>query len=336
MVNYRISGSMGLPAFPVASVFVDQYMAEANATFVKIYLYGLRLCYAVGTKPDNAHIAEALDLLESDVVRAWRYWEKKGVIRRRADGGIEFVDLTMERPAPPELSEGEEGKGKPQYKAKDILQAVESDKRLSILLDYAQNVFGKTLSTGETATLFSFYDWLKLPLEVIMMLLEHCASLEKYNIRYAEKIALSWADEGIDTIEKAEQHLQNADKRSKLSRKYKRMLGIVGRDLSDAEYAHILQWTEEMEMPPELIKTAYEKAVLATGSASFPYINAILQSWYKQGILKVEDLSKDTPQKPAPKTSRKPNKFLDYQQSASYDVAEFERRALEKRIKEHG
>ena len=336
MVNYRISGSMGLPAFPVASIFVDKYMAEANATFVKIYLYGLRLCYAVGTKPDNAHIAEALDLLESDVVRAWRYWEKKGVIRRRDDGGIEFVDLTMERPMPAEITEKEETQGKPQYKAKDILEAVENDKRLSILLDYAQNVFGKTLSTGETATLFSFYDWLKLPLEVIMMLLEHCASLEKTNMRYAEKIALSWADEGIDTIEKAEQHLKNADKRAKLSRKYKRMLGITGRDLSDAEYAHILQWTEEMEMPQELIKTAYEKAVLQTGSASFPYINAILQSWYKQGIMKMEDLAKDVPSKPAPAKTKKTNKFLEYQQTASYDVAEFERRALEKRIREHG
>ncbi len=336
MVNYRISGAMGLPAFPVASIFVDKYMAEANATFVKIYLYGLRLCYAVGTKPDNAHIAQALDLLESDVVRAWRYWEKKGVIRRREDGGIEFVDLTMETPIPPELPEKEKSQAKPQYKAKDIMEAVSGDKRKSMLLDFAQNVFGKTLSTGEAATLFSFYDWLKLPLEVIMMLLEHCAALEKYNMRYAEKIAIAWADEGIDTIEKAEKHLQNADKRAKLSRKYKRMMGITGRDLSDSEYAHILQWTEEMAMPQELIKTAYEKAVLATGNASFPYINAILQSWYKQGITKVEELSKDTPAPKTVKVAKKTNNFTNYQHSAVYDFEDFERRALEKRIKEHG
>ncbi len=113
------------------------------------------------------------------------------------------------------------------------------------------------------------------------------------------------------------------------------MMGISGRDLSDAEYAHILQWTEEMEMPQELIKTAYEKAVLATGNASFPYINAILQSWYTKGITKVEELSKDVPQKAA-KAPKKTNKFLNYQQSAVYDFEDFERRALEKRIKEHG
>ncbi|MBQ7033587.1 MAG: DnaD domain protein [Clostridia bacterium] len=332
MVNYKISGVSGLPAFPVASAFVDKYMTKANATFVKVYLYGLRLCYAVGTKPDNAHIAKELDLLESDVVQAWNYWEGKGVIRRGPDGGIEFVDLTMETPAPPQVQE------KPQYKAQDIAAAVTEDKKMAMLLNFAQNVFGKTLSTAETATLYSFYDWLKLPLEVIMMLLEHCAALEKYNMRYAEKIAIAWADEGINTIERAENHLQNADKRAKLSRKYKRMLGITGRDLSDSEYAHILQWTEEMQMPQELIKTAYEKAVLATGHASFPYINAILQSWHRQDITSIADLEKDAPPAPpVPKVQpKKTNKFLNYEQTAVYDFEEIERRALEKRIKEHG
>lgn len=332
MVNYKISGASGLPAFPVASAFVDKYMTKANATFVKVYLYGLRLCYAVGTKPDNAHIAKELDLLESDVVQAWNYWEEKGVIRRGPDGGMEFVDLTMETPAPPQVQE------KPQYKAREIAAAVTEDKKMAMLLEFAQNVFGKTLGTAETATLYSFYDWLKLPLEVIMMLLEHCAALEKYNMRYAEKIAIAWADEGINTIERAEKHLQNADKRAKLSRKYKRMLGITGRDLSDSEYAHILQWTEEMQMPQELIKTAYEKAVLATGHASFPYINAILQSWHRQGIASIADLDKDAPPStPVPKVQpKKTNKFLNYEQTAVYDFEEIERRALEKRIKEHG
>ncbi len=331
MVNYKMSGAVGLPAFPVASAFVDKYMAEANATFVKVYLYGLRLCFAVGTKPDNAHIAEALDILESDVVRAWRYWEKKGVIRKGPEGGIEFVDLTMEAPEPPVMQE------KPQYKARDIAAAVTSDRRMAMLLEYAQNVFGKTLSTAETTTLFSFYDWLRLPLEVIMMLLEHCAALDKCNMRYAEKIAIAWADEGIDTIEKAEIHLQNADKRQKLSRKYKRMFGITGRDLSDTEYAHILQWTEEMQMPQELIKTAYEKAVLSTGQASFPYINAILQSWHRQGIMTVEELSRDAaPAAPKKTSTKKTNNFINYQQSAVYDFEAIERRAMEKRINKHG
>ena len=330
MVNYRIAGSQGLPAFPVASAFVDKYLPHANATFVKIYLYGLRLCYAVGTKPDNAHIAGALELLEPDVVQAWNYWEKEGVIRRREDGGIEFIDLTLETPAPPKVQE------KPQYKSREIAESVTQDKKLGMLVDFAQNVFGKTLSSGDMTVLFSLYDWLKLPLEVIMMLLEHCASLEKYNMRYAEKIAIAWADEGIDTIEKAEAHLKNADKRAKLSRKYKRILGITGRDLSDTEYAHILQWTEAMEMPQELIKTAYEKAVLSTGHASFPYINAILQSWHKQGITKLEELSKDVAPPVAAPAAKKTNKFINYQQAEVYDFEAFERRALEKRIKEHG
>ncbi len=326
MANYKLSDAAGLAAIPVASVFIDKFLPEANATYVKVYLYGLRLCYAVGAQQGNAGIAAALDILESDVRRAWKYWAEKGVVRIDADGCIEFVDLTALTPAAQKPA-------KPQYSAKELAAAVTEDGQMAVLLDYAQNIFGNTLSRTETAKLYGFYDWYKLPVEVIMMLLEHCASLDKCSMNYAEKIAIAWADQGIDTIEKAENHLKNADKKAKISRKYKRMFGIQGRDLSESEYAHILQWTEQMGIIPELIKLAYEKAVLATGHASFPYINAILQSWHRQNIKTVADVAKDTT--PAAKPVKQ-NRFLNYRQTAVYDFDDIERRALEKRIKEHG
>lgn len=326
MAGYKLSDAKGLAAIPVAGIFIDKYMADADGTFVKVYLYGLRLCYSVGEQTGNAGIAAALDILESDVRRAWKYWAEKGVVRICDDNSIEFVDLTQ-------ISREQKPVQKPQYSAKELAAAVSEDEQMAILLDYAQNIFGNTLGRSETSKLYSLYDWYKLPIEVIMMLLEHCASLDKCSMTYAEKIAIAWAEQGIDTIEKAENHLKNADKKSKISRKYKRMLGIQGRDLSESEYAHILQWTEQMEMPAELIKLAYEKAVLATGHASFPYINAILQSWHRQNIKTASEVVKD--REPAPKPIKK-NHFLNYQQTAVYDFEDIERRALEKRIKEHG
>ncbi|MDD6309043.1 MAG: DnaD domain protein [Clostridia bacterium] len=331
MASYKLSEAAGLSAIPVAGVFIDKYMKEANGTYVKVYLYGLRLCYAVGAKPGNAEIAEALDILETDVVRAWKYWQSKGIVFIDEEGSIEFADLTMEMPSKKKTVT------KPQYNAEELAAAVSEDSQMAVLLDYAQNIFGRTLSRNDISKLYGFYDWLKLPVEVIMMLLEHCATLEKCHMSYAEKIAIAWAEQGVDTIEKAESHLKNADKKAKLSRKYKRMLGITGRDLSESEYAHILQWTEEMGFMPELIKMAYEKAVLATGHASFPYINAILKSWHTQNIKTVADVAKDTAPTaiPAPRKA-KTNKFLNYQQTAVYDFDAIERRALEKRIKEYG
>lgn len=56
-------------------------------------------------------------------------------------------------------------------------------------------------------TLLYLYDTAGLPAEVILMVIEYAVGAGKYHMRYIEKVALDWADRGIDTIDKAEQHL---------------------------------------------------------------------------------------------------------------------------------
>jgi DnaD/phage-associated family protein len=324
MRKYKISGPEGPVTFPLSTVFTDKYMADANPTYVMVYIYGLRTCYSVGKEVDNKTIADALGILESDVVKAFRYWESVGIVRIN-DDIIDFVDLSAgvvpEKPK------------KTTYKADEISSILSSNKDLRQLITHAETIFGKTLSSSEISTIFNFYDNYHLPFEVILMLLEHCASLQKASIRYAEKIAISWSEQGIDTIEKAKEHLQNFEKREKICRKFKKLLGITGRDLSDAEYAHILQWTESMQMPSELVKLAYEKTIMATGNPSFPYMNGILQSWYRQGIKTSEEVSKDKQPVSLPAKKGK-NKFVTYSQTGEYDIEDIERRIIEKMLKD--
>lgn len=323
MSGYKFTVSGGLPAFPMATVFVDKYMPEANATFVKVYLYGLRLCYSPDKQIDNKSIADALGILESDVVLAWKYWEEQGIIKQ--DGGIEFVDLTLMQAKP-------EKPAKPSYKAKEMAVAVANNPDVALLIEHAENIFGKTLSPSETTTLYGLYDWLGLPAEVVLILLEYCSDMDKCNMRYIEKVAMEWADRGIDNMEKATEYIQKKEEKSEIAKKFKRLLKISGRDLSDAEYVHIVQWTRELKMSPEMIKAAYEKTVLATGSISFPYMNAILTSWHKQGMKDISDIKKESaPVVHSEKPARK-NKFTDYEQTGNYDIEKLERRALEKRL----
>jgi len=317
MARYVFREAAGPTSFPLSTVFVDKYMPEANPTFVQVYLYALRLCYGAGVEADNKKIAEALDILESDVYRAFKYWEEKGIIRVYEDG-VEFIDLCRE--AVPDKPD------KPTYKPDEITEIVNHNDEIKQLFIHAECIFGKTLSKSDMGTLLGFYDWLHLPLEVILMLLEHCASLSKTSMRYAEKVAISWANEGVDSIDKAKDYLANSDKRVKLSRKYKRLLGIVNRDLSDSEYAHIIQWTENMNMSQQMIKLAYEKTVMATGGVSFPYINGILQSWYKKGYTDTKQVAKDDVKKEYIPSKKTKDRYEDGWHD--YDFEDIERRAL--------
>ncbi len=327
MPKYKFSNISGPVTFPLSTAFVDKYMPEANATFVKVYLYGLRLCYMSGTEADNKKIADALDILETDVLKAFDYWESKGIVRRSSDGTVEFMDLSSDVEA--------QKPQKPSYKASDI-ESMMKKSNIKQLVSHAEDIFGKTLSQSEIGTLFGFYDWLRLPVEVILMLLEYCASLQKTSMRYAERVALSWAEKGIDSIEKAHTFLTASENREKNTRYFKKLLGYRGTKFSDAEYAHILQWTDEMEMSPELIKTAAEKAVDVTGGVSFPYINGILQSWNKKGIKTIDDLSKDEPPQTfaaRKKQTQTTNKFVNYSQNGDYDFDEIEEKMQKKRMR---
>lgn len=325
--------------FSLSSIFVDHYMPHANPTFVKVYLFGMRQCFA-GESMDIHTTAVALDLLDSDVIQAWKYWDSVGVVHYTASGEetqIEFLELSApakekketkaEKPAqksiPLSVSVTET---KPSYSAAEIMQATEGNKMVSGMFRSAELLLNKPLSQNDTRTLYSLHDWLGLPCEVILMLIEHCVSIGKTSMRYIEKVALSWVDDGITTVKKAQKYLLDNADRQKLLRKYKRLLKITDRDLSDAETQYILNWTGSLGMGEPLIKEAYEKTVAYTGKLSFPYMNKILESWHKEGVRQVEDIPQDRPANTAYK--RVSTRFTNYQQRETDDYDRLQAEAI--------
>lgn len=81
----------------ISNIFIDNYMPQANGDYVKIYLYLLRNISNPQTM-DNfscATIAEQFSLIESDVFRALKYWEKQNLLSLtfNEDGEISCICL---------------------------------------------------------------------------------------------------------------------------------------------------------------------------------------------------------------------------------------------------
>ena len=66
--------------FCVKNDFVDRFMCDANGSFVKVYLYCLRLVYAESPM-SISKIASVLNMIQSDVISALKYWDSVGVLR---------------------------------------------------------------------------------------------------------------------------------------------------------------------------------------------------------------------------------------------------------------
>ncbi len=327
MAGYQLQGTQ---VICLPCEFVDYCMKDANPTFIAVYIYGFRQCFSKNPKGSVKDVAKALGILESDVVKAWQYWEQKGVVALSynsesdmTDFSVTFSDLSSFASGKAETTEEDENP-KPVYKLSDVTASRKSNKALSEMYTLAESILGKPLTQNDILILYSLYDWLALPVEVILMIIEHAVSLGKKSMRYIETIALSWSELGITTSDAATEYLSSFEKAGKMKRRFKKLLGISGRDLTETEAGLLATWSETLGFSDEMIRLAYEKTVMQTGKASFNYMNAILKDWAEKGIKAPSDTEKEEkPKKELNSTPRK-TRFSGYTQEGGYSDDELD------------
>ncbi len=278
--------------FLVSNDFVDTYLCEANGSFVKVYLYLLR--HSNTANLEMTDISNALNLLESDVIRAFKYWQKMGLLHfskhSDKDFSIEFADKNSDcrkrnsvndEQNPPQKSTVPKISSNPTavtYTKSDITTYMKNNDGIRHMFLISEQLLNRPLTETDRKILFGFYDYLEMPVEVIFTLIEHCISKGKTNMRYIEKVAYTWADKEINTLEKASIFVKEENEFSLLLKKYKSMFKIVGRELTDTEETYIRTWVYELKADDNKIYEAYETTVTNTGKIAFKYLDAVLRN----------------------------------------------------------
>ena len=185
---------------------------------------------------------------------------------------------------------------KPVYSEKDVLSAMDTDGEFRLLYGEVQRLLGRTLNTEELKILLSFVRYLGLPTEVISVLVSFCrdrarqkGSFRNPSLRAIEKEAYHWAEEGIDTLEEAAAYIHARNQQNSRIAHLMSLLQIRGRGLTAAEEKYATAWLE-MGFEDAVLTMAYEKTCLNTGGLSWPYMNKILTSWKKAGLLTVRQV----------------------------------------------
>ncbi|MBC8595988.1 DnaD domain-containing protein [Qingrenia yutianensis] len=262
--------------FPVPYAFADKYMPSANAVYVKVYIYALRLSFDTGYEITIESIASKLNILESDVINAFEYWKQVGIMefkKTKLGYETEFLSCTDT-----ENTADKKAHATPKYAAKDVTRCIQENDDMKNMYQIAQGILNRPLSTTEITTLYSMYDWLGLPREVVLMILEHCAQIGKTNMRYIEKVAVSWSEKGIDTLDKAKAHLRAAKEFNLVKTKIKNIFQIKDRNFTETELKYISKWINDMSVDIDMIKKAYDVTVTNTQKLSYPYMTTVLQS----------------------------------------------------------
>ncbi len=352
----------------VPRVFIDKYMADANGEFVKVYLFLLR-CMGSSASSDCSisAIADHFNYTEKDIVRALKYWEKVGVLSLELNAnnqltGLCFKDLTggiqhnvedsMPLVATPvsepsaiesttdtviETPKAKTKKASVHKKREYTLDEVKefhNNHEVSELLFIIETYLKHPLNSTEMNTLFFWYDGLKFSGELIEYLVEYCITSGHASLRYMDKVAMSWAENGIDSIDKAKEQVSI---RSKAYYSIMKAFGISGRNLADSEMDFVNKWSKEYAFDIEIIQEACRRTISATSKPSFEYADSILTNWHNNNVHTLKDItaldevfnkSKRSSSAPhAAATSSKRNKFNNFHQR-EYDPDEYEKLIL--------
>lgn len=345
-MSYNINLGGWNSIFAVPSRVVDEDLKLASAYQLKVLLYLLRHSNENLTKEQ---IGQALAMHPADVSDSLTYWIEKGLLVERENELVpselsvttvatEHKESTVQKAAAQNTENTqEEVTEKPQQKPRAmsrpqrpdsffVAKRLENDSSLVALMDEAQIILGKPLSSGDTATLVMLHDTDGLPVDVLIMLMQYCMSMGKGNMRAIERLGVQWASEEIFTLEAAEEKIKQSKQRYNAWGIVSSTFGVknVGSPTKQQlEYSE--KWLNVWGFTTDMLREAYELCVDSKGEMNLRYIDGILKRWNADNIKCLEDIEKSESKRA--KKSKSPAKKGD-SENASYDLSEFEQSSI--------
>ncbi|MDD7408672.1 MAG: DnaD domain protein [Anaerovoracaceae bacterium] len=265
----------------VENIFIQDYMPDADGSFIKVYLTALM--YADNEDISNRQIARHLHMAEEDVLRAWNYWEERGIIKKhyfskddRFHYTVEFLNL-KERIFAPDSVEDEQAPDIP-----DMLADGEDSEAVRSVLTRVQDISGRMLGGKETREIITWICEDGINADLVCFAYDYCAR-RRQNVKFAYVSAVlkNWVEEGISTVEEAENMLSENDQRHNQYRRVMKALGFT-RNPTEDERAKIDSWFDDMNFSIEKVLEACSRTS-GISNPNINYVNSILRSWNGEG-----------------------------------------------------
>ena len=260
-------------ATPVENMFISEYMLRAPGDFVKVYLYGLMLCYHNSERMSLASMARDLDATLEEVENAFAYWEREGLVRRTGDNPVCYTyynlkQITLARAEKP---------GDQLYNRH--------------FMDEVRRILNaQTVGDHDYQTILDWVQIYELPEPVVVMLLRNergKSRTGRVSFKIADGVAQRWAQSGVKTIEDAEKMLILTGERE---RDLKRLLSRLGqyRPASDDEKDMYFKWVDEWGFTAEAIQEACRETT--KGTPTMAYLDGILLRQHQLGRHGVKEI----------------------------------------------
>ena len=159
----------------------------------------------------------------------------------------------------------------PRYTAAELRDARGGDHKFQAICDTAEGILNRPLTDSLLRTLYTVYDHIALPAEVIIELLSYLKR-DRGTVRGRdiEREACVWSDKGLLTAADAQRYLATIDAEQPRAVRSIKIFGIVGRKPTAAE-STIIALCMEKGFPPDTVELALARMKRQIGSFSASY-----------------------------------------------------------------
>jgi len=295
MATLKLTTDHHSSSIPVPSWFIHDYMPHAMGGYVKVYLHLLTAFYERQTLLSIEDTATLLSMLTSEIISALEYWETKEVLTLNALSTDDFeVSFTFIKPKKENPIIQISGKPKtyiqqtrPNYSPSELTIYLQNA-QVQALYKMAERSLGRLLSSSDQQILFGLYDWLHMPVDLIEYLLDHCATRGHTSMRYIEKTAITWVNDGVLSLEQAKM-------RSNTDQLYFKILSEVGlgtQNITQVQKDYIQKWLNEYQLSIDIIMEGCRRTSAQTKNPSLRYLDSIFKSWHKNKVTSLDDIKK--------------------------------------------
>lgn len=262
---------------PLENLFIEEYMLRAPGDYVKVYIYGLRLCYHPVQDASVTTIASALGMEEKTVTDAFAYWERQHVLRRTGDYPPTYCYNNLKAL----MISGGGGED----------EIPQMDRSFNAAL---QDLFGtRLLQAQDYERVYSWMEDMHFKPEVVLMLVKHCISSSGKGtaVTFAsmEKEAVRWAKKGATTLVAAEEHLRTLAMTYEGAQKVVRQFGLRRAPSVDEERMYA-KWTEEWGFSMDAILYACRETTKIS-QPNFSYLDKVLENMHKKQLSTSADMA---------------------------------------------
>lgn len=323
----------------IENIFINDFMPMANGTDVKVYLLGFKYASQLTDVSDdlvemnNSILARHLSIPSEDVLRAWDFWEKKGIIKKHlrsqamGDYDVEFlslrqlyIDNNYSRPAQASASIGVD----------ELIESTRSPELSQMFYDIDQ-LMRRQLNPKERQEILSWiYDMHYSPEMVLKAFLYAVESKGVKHLNYTRSILTHWYDQGIISPEAADEHLSTDSKAYSAYRQIYKTLGFQNRTVNAGDKEIIDLWLNDLGLDLDFILEVVKERATRTSNVNMKYLDAAIKDLFQRGIrtisafkddIKARDIQKEEQKKQksqgeskTPKTSSN-NRFHQFEQS---------------------